>query len=594
MCRPTPNKNFTKCLPIIILFFTALRILAGLRIPYMILADQRYDDRMLFENAYDLLSGVWLGSYNAYTLAKGIGYPLFLVLAKKLCLPYSMLLALLQAVGAWLFVRALSVRWKNPYGQTLLYLLLLFSPISLTQLVTQRLYRMAIVPGMVLVVFSGMIGLTLRKELPLKKQLPWAGLTGVALAFFWQIREDSVWILPFVAVMTVWNVGYVILALHKNRTGRQLLLQCLILLLPILLLFGGNMTISAINQVHYGVFLNNDRTEGNFAELMSLLYHLDSNTRTNPDIWISRDTIVRAEAASPTLQQIQPLLDSYTEDWATRDGEIPGDHFSWVLRDAVQDSGIAPNAVSAQTFYGNVLSELRAAVASGELTEKTDSALYFSSQSRGVLPEELPGILSDTLQNIWKIAGYTDCALSSSAKSGGRLSDIRRMESFASCLTVYPTLSQFQAADYDSIEDETLYDFNEIYSSGMVSLLNKSNAIYQLLGQPMFLLALLALCVLTVRVIHGLFHGDTKDLELWILTCGILLSAVLLRFGCGLFTAWFSEDMQKFINSFYSCGVYILLQMFKYLAVITTAASLQPIRKQYFQNFSNSHQEKEE
>ena len=51
MCRPTPKTNFTKCLPIIILFFTALRILAGLRIPYMILADQRYDDRMLFEQA---------------------------------------------------------------------------------------------------------------------------------------------------------------------------------------------------------------------------------------------------------------------------------------------------------------------------------------------------------------------------------------------------------------------------------------------------------------------------------------------------------------------------------------------------------------
>ena len=36
------------------------------------------------------------------------------------------------------------------------------------------------------------------------------------------------------------------------------------------LLFGGNITISAINQVHYGVFLTNDRTEGNFAELMPL------------------------------------------------------------------------------------------------------------------------------------------------------------------------------------------------------------------------------------------------------------------------------------------------------------------------------------
>lgn len=573
------KKIFSRYLPWFLLLMTIFRVLAGLRIPYMILADQRYDDRMLFENAYDLLSGVWLGSYDSYTLAKGIGYPLFLVLAKKLCLPYSVLLALLQAAGAWLFVRAVSVRWRNPYGQALLYLLLLFSPISLTQLVTQRLYRMAIVPGMVLIVFSGMTGLTLRKEQPLKKQLPWALLTGLALAFFWQIREDSIWILPFVAAMSVWNVGYVILVLHKKLNKKALLAHCLTMLLPVLLLFGANMGISAVNRIHYGVFLTNDRTEGNFAELMSLLYHLDSNTENSTDIWISRDTIRQAEDASPTLQQIRPLLDSYVEDWATRDGEIPGDHFSWVLRDAVQDSGIALDAVSAQTFYGNVLAELQAALAQGTLTEKQNGALYFSSQSRGVLPEEIPGILADTLQNIWKIAGYTDCTLNSSAKSSGRLSDIRRMEAFTSCLAVYPTLSQFQAADYDSIDDETLYDFNEVYSSGMVSLLNKSNHLYQLLGCPVFVLALLAFCLLTVRVIRGLFRRDTTDLELWLLTCGILLSAVLLRFGCGLFTAWFSEDMQKFINSFYSCGVYILLQMFKYLAVFAAAASLKPILK---------------
>ena len=577
MHKLTSKKDFTKYLPIIMLLFTVFRILAGLRIPYMILADQRYDDRMLFENAYDLLSGVWLGDYDAYTLAKGIGYPLFLVLAKKLCLPYSVLLSLLQAAGAWLFVRAVSVRWQNPYVQTLLYLLLLFSPISLTLLVTQRLYRMAIIPGMVLIVFSGMIGLTLRKEQPLKKQLSWAVLTGIALAFFWQIREDSVWILPFVAVMTVWNAGYVILILHKKRTRRQLLFQCLTFLLPILLLFAGNMSISTINQIHYGVFLSNDRTEGNFAELMSLFYRLDSNTEVNSDIWISRDTIARAEAASPTLQQIQPLLDTYVEDWSNSNVEIPGDHFSWVLRDAVQDSGYSPDAVSAQTFYGNVLTDLRSAIDRGDFTEKQGGALYFSSQSRGILPAEIPGILSDTLQNVWKIAGYTDCALSSLAKSTGRLSDIRRVEALTSCLAVYPTLSQFQASDYDSIDDETLYDFNEVYSSGMVSLLNKSNAVYQLFGKSAFLLALLALCVLTVRVICGLFHGDRTDLELWILTCGVLLSAILLRFGCSLFTGWFTEDMQKFINSFYSCGVYMLLQMFKYLAIGTTIVNLKTI-----------------
>ena len=540
----------------------------------MILADQRYDDRMMFENAGNLINGVWLGDYNSYTLSKGISYPLFLVLARKLFLPYSALLSLLQAAGAGLFVRAISLRLQNPYGRAALYLLLLFSPVSLTLLVTQRLYRMAIVPGMVLLVFSGMIGLTLRKDQPLKRQLPWALLTGLALAFFWQIREDSVWIMPFIAVMTVWNIGYVILVLHNRISRKQILLHCLVLILPMFLLFVGNSGIAAINALHYGVFLTNDRTEGSFPELMSLFYRLESDTTVSSDIWISRDTIAKAENVSPTLQQLCPLLDTYVEDWATANGEIPGDHFSWVLRDAVQDSGYAEDAVSAQNFYNSVFSELLTAIDQNELSLKQDGAVYFSSQSRGVPVGEIPGILSDALQNIWKIAGYTDCALSSSARSAGRLSDIRRMEAFTSCLAVYPTLSQFQATEYDSIANETLYDFNEVYSSGIVSLLNRITSVYRLLGRPVFLAALLCFCILTFRVLREILHKNIKDLELWILGCGLLLSAILLRFGCGLFTTWFTEDMQKFINSFYSCGVYILLQMFKYLIICTVVPNL--------------------
>lgn len=540
----------------------------------MILADQRYDDRMMFENAGNLINGVWLGDYNSYTLSKGISYPLFLVLARKLFLPYSALLSLLQAAGAGLFVRAISLRLQNPYGRAALYLLLLFSPVSLTLLVTQRLYRMAIVPGMVLLVFSGMIGLTLRKDQPLKRQLPWALLTGLTLAFFWQIREDSVWIMPFIAVMTVWNIGYVILVLHNRINRTQILLHCLVLMLPMFLLFVGNSGIAAINALHYGVFLTNDRTEGSFPELMSLFYRLESDTTVSSDIWISRDTIAKAENVSPTLQQLCPLLDTYVEDWATANGEIPGDHFSWVLRDAVQDSGYAEDAVSAQNFYNSVFSELLTAIDQNELSLKQDGAVYFSSQSRGVPVGEIPGILSDALQNIWKIAGYTDCALSSSARSAGRLSDIRRMEAFTSCLAVYPTLSQFQATEYDSIANETLYDFNEVYSSGIVSLLNRITSVYRLLGRPVFLAALLCFCILTFRVLREILHKNIKDLELWILGCGLLLSAILLRFGCGLFTTWFTEDMQKFINSFYSCGVYILLQMFKYLIICTVVPNL--------------------
>lgn len=41
------KKDFSRYLPFLLLVMTVFRVLAGLRIPYMILANQRYDDRLL-------------------------------------------------------------------------------------------------------------------------------------------------------------------------------------------------------------------------------------------------------------------------------------------------------------------------------------------------------------------------------------------------------------------------------------------------------------------------------------------------------------------------------------------------------------------
>ena len=121
----------------------------------------------------------------------------------------------------------------------------------------------------------------------------------------------------------------------------------------------------------------------------------------------------------------------------------------------------------------------------------------------------------------------------------------------------------------ESFQNERLFDYNAEYSSGMVSLANKLNQVYQLFGKPCFVVALICFIILAFWVITGLFHKQYAYLEMFVIITGIILSAILLRFGNSLFTSWFTEDMQKFINSFYSCGVYILLQMFKYLSIVT-------------------------
>lgn len=119
-----------------------------------------------------------------------------------------------------------------------------------------------------------------------------------------------------------------------------------------------------------------------------------------------------------------------------------------------------------------------------ELIEKTDSAPIFPPNPVEVTEEiSYPQYVSfaEYLEN----CRYTNCALSSSAGAlaGCRISVV--WNPFRSVDRKIPTLSQFQAADYDLLRMRPLYDFNEIFSSGMVSLLNKSNAIYQLLGQLM-------------------------------------------------------------------------------------------------------------
>ncbi len=623
----------SKCLPVAVIVLTAARMIIGLRIPYWILADQFYDDRMLYENTINIANGIWLGPYDAYTLTKGVGYSLFMVLAKKLCIPYSLLLVMLNVAGAFLLTAAVSEIVKNKYARAAIYGLLLFSPINLTVLVTQRLYRIAIIPCMVEIVFAAMIGLTLRKRSSIKKQLPWSIVAGISLAFFWQIREDSIWILPFVLVITVINV--VSLLFFFKEKGK--LLRIVLAVLPLLLLLAGNLGVATVNWQQYKVFVTNDRTGGSYGEMMSLLYKIDGEGITD-DIWISKDVIYRAEEASATLGQVKPELDEFMEAWAGGE-EIKGDHYSWVIRGAVQNAGYATDAVSAENFYAQVVEELEAAIASGELTLKEDKAIYFSSQARGIRLEEIPGFLGDALVNIWEISGYTECALDGNVKSTGQPQDIRQIEAFTSVFGIYKDSYCFSAEgqiiakdagtelscvlrrgdgqqlygiiledsafsvevtdEYETLyqldvyldgkyyttlnfedfqddkiscsvteaQSQRMFDHNAEYSSGMVSLANRLNGLYQLAGKPCFVLAMLCFVLLTIYVIKELIKRKCDYLEFWFLLTGVLLSAVLLRFGNSMFTSWFTEDMQRFVNSFYSSGVYMLVQIFKYLSI---------------------------
>ena len=132
--------------------------------PLQAAGDMVEDDVLLFQYAKTLLKGEWLGQYDLHTFLKGITYPFFLAVFYKLHIPYSLGIITLYIMACATMVYALKPVIKNQYVSICVFLLLLYSPSMLTTHYVQRLYRMAIIPSFVLLVFGFQIVLFMRIE----------------------------------------------------------------------------------------------------------------------------------------------------------------------------------------------------------------------------------------------------------------------------------------------------------------------------------------------------------------------------------------------------------------------------------------------
>lgn len=411
-----------KLIIVTVILLSLFRIGLTLKLPLAIYTDQLYDDALLFKYAESILAGNWLGEYNNLTLVKGISYPIFIVLGQLLFMPYTLLLSVFNIGSAYLFVKAIEKVFKRKIFLPIIYIILIYSPVGFSFLISQRLYRMAIIPYSVLAVFACTIGFYLRRNEELKNKLPWAIGSGIFLLFFWNIREDSIWIAPFIIVVTLLVViEYLFLSKYK---GIKLIKNTLVAIIPTGILMFGILCISMVNFHYYGLFTTNDRSATYFADMMSLLYKMDAEDE-NKEVWISRDAIEKALDASKTFNSIRPSLESSMGAWS-QEGPIKGDLIAWTIRDAVQSAGYYKDPKETNKFYKKVVEELEAAYESGELVKK--DAIYFSSQSTGIKLGDIPELIIKSISKLWDMSSYTECNVSNSAYGTGDAGKIRDIE----------------------------------------------------------------------------------------------------------------------------------------------------------------------
>ena len=169
-----------------------------------------HDDELFLRLAEHIVNGQWLGPYSQFTLMKGCGYPLFIAGAFKLDLPLPLAEHAFYLLGCWLLVRALRPLLPNDGWSLAAIALLLWQPMSYYldheggNVLRQNLYT-----PLTLLTFAGLVALYTRRAARLVVRLGWAALLGLSLGWFWLTREESVWIMPSVALLVATAVYFV-------------------------------------------------------------------------------------------------------------------------------------------------------------------------------------------------------------------------------------------------------------------------------------------------------------------------------------------------------------------------------------------------
>ena len=367
------------------------------QMPIAYFADAGHDDGWYTTKAYLIASGQWLGAYDQYTLMKGPGYPLFLVLVSASGIPLALAEAALFALALGLLclnLARLSGAYRTCAG---IFVLTLWHPVFLVS----RVIRDAIYPAQLALVLAFAIGTLFLARTPMRSVVG-ALSFGIAFAWYWLTREEGAWLLPGLA-------GLLVAALacawrDRARLRRIAIAVALMSATSAALIASYGMA----NRVVYGSFELVDFKDAGFMDALDALYSVQVGEPTKY-LPVPRRARLQIYEVSPHFAQLRGQLDGTPPNgWAQLGcqaypqtcGDIAGGWWFWALRDAAAGIGKFSSPAAASQFFAAVAAEVRAACASGALT------------CRRTLLRGLPALTSEDWRDLFRQIRHAIASLS--------------------------------------------------------------------------------------------------------------------------------------------------------------------------------------
>lgn len=342
------------------------------------------DQYKLLTDAEDIWNGQYIynNAYGIFALFKrAVSFPVFLAICHWIGLSYLAGYTLLYTVACVFAMYALRQYIDNKGILLTAFAILLFVPFSYDYVV-QMVYNLSFTAPLAIGAISCLVIAYAKRNSKWYVTLAWMLVAAIYLTGIWLNREDSMWIIPLIAVFLL--VVSVALIRNYNLIGIKTVIgKLMIFALPIFFVVVGNIALSYVNYMKYGIFTTNDYTDTNFESAYNSLLEIEQSGYAEC-CSITQDMLERAYEVSPSLAQLKPYMDQFYELGTydkngvdPEDGEIEDSLMNIALRDAASQAGYYQDAVSTNEFWGQVDEELQCAFDEGRLASR--SMTFFGS-----------------------------------------------------------------------------------------------------------------------------------------------------------------------------------------------------------------------
>lgn len=522
----------------VMLLFGVLRIVFSFGAGVWFPAEQYWDDALLVRYSEIVAHYKYVVPFS---LAKDIGYSVFLCAIGTMHIPYELAIAAIWIAFALLTYFVCRKLKMNRAISLFFFVYNLFLPEAFESWCGTRLYRNSIIAPFVGI--SLMLCILLFFEINAEKVIAWRAIllaltTGLFSAFTYYIKEDGIWLLACIIFSTIVCIGKVLV----NR--KEYIKRSLISAIPVVTVILVCLLYRFANYMAFGVFADNARTQGEAAKFVSNVYKIESSER-NCGLWAPPDAIEKAFDNSETLKANPALREAYFKSaWANGDlvwEPVYGDFVGWIVYTEGNNLGIWNDFAEKEAFFKKVNSELEEAFKNGSL--KKDKGRIFLLPSAG----------SRNLSEVFELFGAVKDAFSGALWNTGYEFGVDKQENvyseeeynlavFASNTTGIEYLAN-PSSKYDS-----LCEFSK-YTGGVSFFYKVFNSILLLCTGAGFVWSIVQM--VRSKSMKGLF-----GLFIMIATLGI---SFMYAFSISWFSSFISDGM-KWMN-YYTVALPVLLSI---------------------------------